>query len=205
METLTLRDLRRPTTHRAMSNIRSIKMFYPSCKSEPETGFEGCEDEPGASGTLWWKGCIAKGHDPYYTISRKRELRDVTEAILDANGNPTGRYKVTGQEETIVLVETPNTKQVHVTPHVSGLTYGFDPLTWARARGLIYVTDHPTKPLKDFCEYHNCWSQQIVTRTGAGNYCTEEAAKRIVLGQRGKAIEALNHDKMQEQLDSVRL
>lgn len=70
-------DLGRPTFHKAHSNQRSETMFVPICTSDPETGFEGCQDAPGAKLTLWWKGCIAKGHDPFYSIVKHIEERPI--------------------------------------------------------------------------------------------------------------------------------
>lgn len=201
-------DLRIPPTHKIHSNIRSIKMLVPRCTSDPDTGFEGCEDAPGALNSLWWKGCIAKGHDPYYSIVRQPEKRNTMEEVCGRcetpfsrhdrsnppqpadNATPeqeaafaaafevwerethafvpSGKHLVTGTEEFFLYVERPNTEQVQISPRVNGTLYGIDPLTWRLANGRIFPQDHPTKPVRPFCQYHNCLAgnTEVVTRRG---------------------------------------
>jgi len=209
------RNLNIPPMHKAHSNIRSVKMMDPRCRTNPETGIEGCEDKPGAYGSLWWKTCP---HDPYHRLERHEENRPTLveicasceKAEADHDGSHTfersGRLLQSGLTTYVWFSEEPNLRQVQLTPRVGGTLYGLDPVIWRRGNGWIMPNEHTTKPLVEFCEYHNCWCQNIVVRDPEyGNYCKESAAKRVKLDMKGKSIEAYNQEKLDEQMDATRV
>ena len=190
------------TQHGLFCNIRSVKMLRPLCTSDKETGFVGCQSAPGArqSNSGWVRDCLAKGHDPYHQMRRGVETHPVLTEVEP------GRFRETGQERFITYSERPNIAQVQLQAQASGTYLGMDPVTWKRTHGFILPEEHPTKPYVTFCQYYQCWSQDIAVRDRAfGNYCTEEGARLIVLATRGRALQINDREKRQEQLETIRV
>jgi len=166
--------------------------------------FEGCQDRPGARESAWWVDCMKRGHDPYYHEERRSEMQTEYEDEVDESGAPTGRRQVIGQREIIWEEWMPNLKQVSLGGRVGGMKAGMTPVDFAISHGCIHPTEHPTRPLKPFCQYHGCWSQAVkVKHPRYGDFCDDYALRRIILDSRGTAFEVMNQTRRVEQLEQV--
>lgn len=172
--------------------LREVKMMYPSCPSNPDTGFEGCEDRMDIPRD-WWNHCE---HDPYYTDTMRVERKAVTEVDED------GVQTVTGYTEKFIPERKPNLTQVGLSIRQNSAK-GIDK---ARRRGWILPEEHPSDPLAPFCQFRDCWSQDLNVRSPIyGDYCMELQAKAIAMDQNGKTVEVLAESKRAEQLRNVNL
>lgn len=173
--------------YRASGN-RMVKMSKPSCPSrKDENGeiiFEGCQD----SGVYqWWNTCT---HGPYTSTVERRNVKTLTEDMED------GTRRVTGKEEIRFEVETPNLVQVPLSLRVnSGRS-----IDNKKALGYLMPED---LGFASFCQFVDCWSQEITHRTAYGNYCCEWQAKTIAADENEDKLEILDAKKRQRQLAQV--
>lgn len=206
--------------HKKMRALRSIWFLVPHCQDDPERGFEGCEDRADKPYS-WHKGCLKRGHDPYYRMVMELEVKPILEPVCkkcdqNAAAHPEGvhpdghdwefggKHRQTSEERYQNWIEKPNLKQVTVTERAGGgLRYGLNPLQWARLHGYIRPSEHPYKPLAEFCEYHDCSSQDLKVFTEFGNYCDEIGAKRVRMDLDETSVEVQHQPKIREQLAKV--
>lgn len=161
--------------------LRSVKMLYPRC--------EVCQD-PANIRPRWWETC---SHDPYYSVTEET----ITEPIIEINDQ--GEREIVDRKQRIVQHRHPNLKQVAV--HLRLNSGGEVPRR--RAQGYIFPEEHPTEPLKPFCQYHDCWSQSIEVRSPAyGDYCSKEQAQMVGLDYQEKPVH-VDQGKRTQQLREV--
>lgn len=173
---------------------RTVKLLRAVCHScQPEQIFD----------VSWVPGCLAKGHDPFYTDVENVETRNVYEEELDTSGRSTGRRRVTGTEQHVWITRQPNTDQIELSIRINSgqaVDWRLDSGAW------IKPENHPTDPLLPFCQYVGCWSQDIRYRTRHGEYCSEMQAKMVQADELGKPrLEVVNEQKRAEQFASMSL
>lgn len=172
--------------------LRDVKMLTPSCPSNPDTGFEGCQDRLDVA-YEWWKDCP---HDPYYTDIVRVERTPVFQNEED------GSRTVIDYTERHIPERKPNLSQVALSIRQNS-GRGIEK---ARRHGWILPEEHPSDPLAPFCQFSGCWSQDLTVKTPIyGDYCTELQAKAVAMDQNGKTVEVLDGGKRADQLRNTSL
>lgn len=168
-----LRRFGLPSRPEIGSAQRTIKMQRPVCNEQtmaalgrPET--EACQAKHNFV-PRWWEKCT---HGPYFSYAERPVNEPILEAIVDEQGNDTGRFKILGRKEELYLEEVPNLVQVAVSARVnSGLGYHD-----ALAKGFRLPEECGIAP---FCDYRDCWSQDVIVHSQWGNYCSEPQARYV--------------------------
>jgi len=189
-----LRDLKRPSRSDLGAGGRMVKLFRAECQTNRKTGFIGCQD-PTKVHPNWRETCP---HDPYFRDVERKEIRTKYEDEL-VDGKPTGRRLVTGTETVVWHERIPNLVQAALSVRINN---GMGP-TWHLERDSIKPEDHPNDPHKPFCEYRDCFSQDLKYHTPHGNYCSEMQAKIVMADELEKRLEIVNPQKRREQLAAI--
>lgn len=153
-------------------NIRMKKLAAPRCpiqidKDKPNyTGDKfseimTCQQEmnnyPG-----WWRVCENRGHDPYFTVTRKI----VKEEITDDEG------VITGTKKRVVETKKLNINQVPIgTRFASGRAETI-------SKGLKGRKEVSEFGYKNLCEYRNCELDAKV-KSKYGHFCSDRHARLI--------------------------
>ena len=167
----------RRATRLGSSGERSITMLDPRCKL--------CQTADNA-GRDWYRNCP---HDPYVTVVPVKEQRPVLEDELDAEGEPTGRKKITGMEEFVSYHPRPNTREISLS---MGVNSGKG-VEWGRAKGFILPSElrSPTYPngIAEACQYRDCKYQLGLKEYTSGTFCRKEEAQIVWYRETGTTIE----------------
>lgn len=172
------------------AHLRMVKLAVPVCNAAKMRALGLPEEAACQRGQLtpllWYRDCP---HKPYFNIRQQTSKEPVTEPILDTEGNPTGRLKILGYTEEIWLAETPSDRQIAVNKRInSGLG-----LNDALTKGYRQFT-------VPFCEYIECYSQDITHRSDRyGNYCSEMQLRYVAADARA----VLMHTDPERRFDQV--
>lgn len=155
------------------AHVRMVKMLKPECNADKMRALGLPESDACQRGKMtplnWYENCP---HEPYMTFSEKKARKPILEPILD-NGQETGRHRITDYEEEVWVEKAPNTRQVAVNRRInSGLG-----MNDALMKGFRL-------PSTSFCDYPECWSQDIVVKSKYGNYCSDIQARYVAADAR---------------------
>lgn len=171
-------NMRRATSLR--HGQRTVKMLRPVCPV--------CNDGDNVPQD-WYKSCT---HDPYMAVAEKRIPTTLYEAILDAEGNPTGEKRVVGQEQRAEFKPAPNWVEVALTLQVNsgrGVEVG------KARKGYIEPHELRTELYPDgiapCCQFRGCYAQltpagKPLLRTRYGDFCREVEARLVGFAERGQ-------------------
>ncbi len=173
-------NLRLPSKPGVRPVGRTVKMLFPRC--------EVCQ-APENVRPRWWETCE---HSPYQTHSERPETTPTLDTLDD------GTVVKTGEQTRIVYETGWNLVQIKLSERVNS-GRGIER---ARAKGMLLPEE---KGLSPFCQYFDCWSQDIRYRTAHGDYCNERQAKEIALEEIGEAREVHDERKAAEQLARIAL
>lgn len=191
-----LKTLGLPTNPETRQGNRTVKLARPICQSVIENGvttFLGCEDATIIT-SAWWEKCP---HNPYESTITMRSATTKTEPVTMEDG--TVRHKVVGTEVMTWEEQRPNFMQVANSRRINSgraVEHFRTRLGWKHADEVGYAP---------FCQFSDCWSQDIKFRTSHGDYCSENQAKLIAADENEDQLEILEPKKRARQLAAIGL
>lgn len=170
---------RGPAAPSSMSSGRTMKMADPHCDicqvpNHPINWAFNCE------------------HNPYVT---EREV-PVREPIIEVN-EETGEKLITGEKTKLVLEESPNFTQIPM-----GKRYdNGNAFRIARELGMKMPEELGFAP---FCQYRDCWSQDLKVKTAMyGSYCSEAHAKLVMAEELEIFLDVTDEKRRAQQLAGI--
>jgi hypothetical protein len=169
--------------------LRMLKMCRPICpnsKIEMEQDTQGnwrrVEKGPDAQncqleGGRWWVECEKRGHKPYWTETVWYTQRDITEPILDDEGNDTGELQVVRVARIPHSTVRPNLSQVAIARNINN---GRGPADAIARKGFKYLG---TLGFEECCQFRNC-QKEVDTKyviNGLGRYCSLEHLELVAM------------------------
>lgn len=175
--------------------MRMMKLLRPRCDEEKMRALGLPESDACQSGKQtredWHERCP---HQPYVELARRASKTPNLVPILDEDGNKTGRSKIADWSEEVWFEEKPNIVQVTISKRVNS----YLGLNDALAKGFRV----PSTP---FCEYIDCYSQDIIIETKYGKYCNEMQARYVAADARSIKLDATNAERRYDQVMGVPL
>jgi hypothetical protein len=154
-----------------------------------------CED-PASKSARWWEKCQ---HNPYIISTEVPHKENVIETV-------DGERVITGQKTRLLADEYPSMRQVELT---SRINVGRQ-VERERAKGSILPEEfrgefrgEQINGFATFCQYRDCWSQNIKVSNEHGDYCRVEEAKLVAAEETGKRLELLIDEKRRDQLAGI--
>lgn len=169
---------------------RMVKMARPVCvtttDSDGNITFTGCQD-PTKIRAGWWESCT---HEPYFSLRAMRETKPQYETL------PDGRQKLVGEETVIWHEKHANLAQIPVSQRINNGRA----IEHYRTLGFKFPEEIGFAP---FCQFNDCWSQNLKFRGSHGDYCSEMQAKLIAADENEDKLEILNPKKRKRQLAAL--
>lgn len=170
-------------TLRASFAMREIKMLAPVCDT--------CQGSSVVAPN-WWESCThGPLGTPYFTLTR--------EESKGFEAQPDGSYKQTSSETFLPMA---NVRQVSADDR-HGTFHGRSAAEQKRAYGWILPEEHPSHPVKAYCEYRDCMSQKGLKQYSVGKFCRKREAQLVKMEQTGVAGEVFNDRIRAEQIDGI--
>lgn len=186
-------DEHRPSRPDLGAGGRTLKVMRPMCHTDESRGFIGCQEKY-QNAVGWWDQC---DHDPYYSVVIEEIKVDEWDEEPDADGN----YAHLGTKKIRRKREVANIGQLTLSPRHGGLVAVQQKMA---RKGFILPEEHPTRPRKPYCQFRDCYSQDIKFKTSAGWYCRGDQARiNIMFEEDEGTLEVLSTKKRSKQLRQV--
>jgi hypothetical protein len=174
---------------RTSVGLRMIKMCRPIC---PNSKIEMEQDTAGnwrriergpddqncqLEGGRWWETCEARGHEPYWSVTKWYTKKDIIKPVLDDEGEETGEVFVERVVQIPHEVRRPNISQVAVAKNINN---GRGPDDAIRRKGFKYLG---TLGFQECCQYRNCQKEvdERYVIDGLGRYCSQQHLELVVV------------------------
>jgi hypothetical protein len=170
---------------RTGTGVRTVKLVAPICpNSQRRRKSDGTFEEVGQNCQLaghgWWTMCEEKGHDPYFSTTKRYETVDVT----DAEGFVTGTKKKPIEEKRPNIVQVPVGRRYHS---------GQGAVNSIRNKGRKRLGE---MGLEECCQFRNC--QKDVNKRfvspAFGSYCSREHLGLVAADQQGIFLTQVSGD-----------